>query len=161
MELMQTEPDLADLEDLPSEMTTAINGEVEVSADELKEMSQERTAEFEEYTAEAREASRETKSAKDSGVEDDLLHNSPENLVEPKEATPSPDQTVAQKHRQEAQNKGEDMTESQPEEIPPRVQASWVTDAVAACQANKKVRFLDIPNQDKTNTNTIPPELTE
>jgi hypothetical protein len=124
-----------------------------------------RAAEFESEAASARQASREATEAtlnKDSDVED-LQHKSPGHLKEQiapqerdpnaqdpsedmaeatSEATPLRDQTVAQEHRPEAQDEGEDMAESKPEVTPLRLQAAWVTEAVAACQANKKVRFL-------------------
>jgi hypothetical protein len=157
MELLEDDLVSVNLEDLPSEMTTVVDGEPEISVDEVKEMSQERTAEFEEYTTQVREVSREN-----SGAES-LQHNSPGltkahiapqepilNTLDPRgemaeatsQAAPSPDQTVAEEHRPEAQTEGADLTEAKPEVAPLRLQAAWVTEAVAACQANKKVRFL-------------------
>jgi hypothetical protein len=165
MELLQSDSTLADPEALPSEMTTAIDGEARISVDEAMELSQERTTEFEDYTTQVKEASRQevdSASAKDSGVEgDDQHNNSPRrktqiasqvrdhNAQDPREATaeampeamPSRDQTVSQEHRPEAQNEGADLTEAKPEATPLRLQAAWVTEAVAVCQANKKVRL--------------------
>lgn len=166
MELLEDDVVSVNLEDPTLEMTTFVDGDAEISEDGVKEMSQERTAEFEEYTAQAREASR-----KDSGTEH-LQHNSPglqkkhiapqerdlnikdprEGTTEPqREATPLQAQLVSQEQRPGAQSTEEDTMGPQREVTPPRKQAVWVTEAVAACQANKKVRFprYGFSDQDK------------
>lgn len=133
--------------------------------------------EFEKHTSQARDLSRKEKeveiaSGKDSGIED-LQLNTPgpeiqaatqerdpteEGMAESKgEATPSRVQIVSQERLPEAQNEGEDPAEPEQEITPTRQQAAWVTEAVAACQANKKVRTSNMmwPVQEKASTNNI------
>lgn len=153
------QPDMAsDEEVLPGEMT-AMDGGAEMLVDEPTEPEQ--LTGFEEHTTRVRDLSRkDVEAAKESGAED-LHHNSPgpktqttaeerdpnaqdprEDMTEPKgEATPSQDQIMAQERRPGTQNEGEDLTVSKPDAMPSRTQAAWVTEAVAAVQANKKVRF--------------------
>ena len=109
---------------LPGEVlpSTAIGVNAGLLEDEPREPEHDRTVEFEQHTAHARELSRK---GSNTG-----------------EATPSRNQSVSQERRSEAQNEGEDLTESKPEAMSSRTQAAWVNEAVAACQANKKVRFL-------------------
>lgn len=121
--------DLADSEVSLSEMPAAVN-------------------EFKKHTALARELFRK----------EDPQHNSPgpeisrdpnaqdpteEDMAESKgEATPSRDLIASHERLPEAQNEGEDLAELEQEATPPsRIQAAWVTEAVTACHANKKVRF--------------------
>lgn len=125
MELLEDDLVSVNLEDLPSEMTTVVDRAAEVSLDSATEVSQGRTNEFEEYTAQAREVSR---------TDVETRHHS-----------------VSQEREPEALNAKEDIIEPLREATSPRLQAAWVTKAVAACQANKKVRFQDIAlsRQDK------------
>lgn len=130
--------------------------------------------EFERYTMQAREKSRKTlesASEQDSGVEDFRQHSSPgsktqcnANAIDPRkdltepigEATLSRDQSVSQERQSEAQNEGEDLPEPERETTPTRQQAAWVTGAVGAYQANKKVRFPRCcPSKRRASTNNM------
>lgn len=117
---------------------------------------------FERYTMQAREKCRkklEGASAQDSVVEDFRQYRSPEprtqwnaNAMDPREdltepmgeATPSRGQSVSQERQPEAQNEGEDLPEPEQKTASIRRQAALVTEAVAARQANKKVRLAEI-----------------
>lgn len=152
------QPDMAsDKEEVPGEVT-AMDEDLGMPINKPTEPQHDRTLEFEEHTTQARESSRkDVETTKDTGVED-LQHNSPEPKIQtasqerdqdPREdmigstgeATSSRDQTVSQKRQSEAQDAGGGLTESKPKAVPSRAQAAWVTEAVAAVQANKKVRY--------------------
>lgn len=150
------QPDMAsDKEEMPGE-ATAMDEDVEMPVNEPTEPQHDRTLEFEEHTTQARESSRkESETAEDSGTEGlqptprpKIQIASQERGQDPREdvigstgeATSSRDQTVSQERQSEAQDAGGDLTESKPEAVASRAQAAWVTEAVAAVQANKKVR---------------------
>jgi len=170
MALYQPDTVLAE-EVLPGEMSTATGEDVELQVDDLTEPNRKRTTELEIHTTQSRKSSRqdiESATVEDSGVEN-LQHNSPgsgeqiepperdSNAPDPtegmtvakREATPCTDRTRSPERRKEAQIAGEDLAEPKPEATPSRIQAGWVTEAVAACQANKKVRRQMLPIHDK------------
>lgn len=122
----------SDEEALPGEMT-AVDGDAEMLVDEPTESEQ--LTEFEQHTAQARELSRKDfEAAKNSGIRE-LQHSSPG----PKIQATAEGRGMSQEQRPEAQSNGQDLGEAKPEAMPSRIQATWVTGAVTACQANKKV----------------------
>ena len=159
------QPNMAsDKEEVPGEVT-AMDEEVEMPISGATEPAHDRTLEFEEHTTQARESSRkESETAEDSGTEGLQLTPGPkiqtasqergqdrrEDMIgSTGEATSSRDQTVSQERQSEAQDAGGGLTESKPKAMPSRAQAAWVTEAVAAVQANKKVRFWTLFVGDK------------
>lgn len=116
---------------------------------------------FVEETARARQASREYNEAamlEETGVEG-LQNGSPvtqdpivsqergpdtreigEDMTEPKPEVESPKKQIALDERKTEHSNAEEETSVMKQEArSPRTQAVWVTEAVAACQANKKV----------------------
>lgn len=114
---------------LYNDMTSAIEGGEEASVGNSLRYNRDRTAEFEEQSARTREASRKAAET-DSGVEG-LEHSSPGG-VKP---------VVSQERDSNTQGAQEFKPAPRQEAMSPR-QAAWVSEAVLAGRANKKVRQL-------------------
>lgn len=109
------------------------------TTNQFEKTGSDRIAEFEEETARTRQAAREDATKNDAkqneGEGSDCALNGHEDHNDPPE------------RKEDAQNVGEDGFPRSPgqEVTPLRVQASWVSDALSACQANKKVCILALP----------------
>lgn len=106
---------------------------------EFEQIGSDRVAEFEEETARTRQSAREdvakgsTEQSETEGLKCALSGHE--------------DRNQPPERRKEAQHGGVDVVLQNPEQeaTPLRMQASWVSDAVCACQANKKVRITVLP----------------
>lgn len=150
-------PNMASDKEKVSGEVTAMDEYAVIPMSGATEPEHDRTLEFEEHTTQARESSRkDVETAEDSGIEglqptpgpriqtasQERDQNPREDMIgSTGEATSSRDQTVSQERQSEAQDAGGGLTESKPKAMPSRAQVAWVTEAVAAVQANKKVRF--------------------
>lgn len=132
------------LQQSDSDMATKFDEQArEVPSDDSFNQSQltgsDRVAEFEESTARTRQAAREK--APNTNTERPARDDSKDALSGHEGHNDPPER------RDEAQDGGEDAFPRTPEQqaSPLRVQASWVSDAVSACQANKKVCISVLP----------------
>ena len=140
------QPDMAsDKEEMPGE-ATAMDEDVEMPVNEPMEPQHDRTLEFEEHTTQARESYRkDSETAEDSAAE--ALQPTPgpkvQTASQKRDENQSEDMigSIGEATQSKAQDTVGDSTESKPNGVPSRAQAAWVTEAVAAVQANKKVRF--------------------
>ena len=147
-------PNMAsDKEEVPGEVT-AMDEDVEMPVNEPTEPEHDRTLEFEEHTTQARESSRkDVETAEDSGTEGLQLTPGPKIQIASQERDQDPREdmigSTSEATQPKAQDTVGDSTESKPKGVPSRAQAAWVTEAVAAVQANKKVRSWTSFVEDK------------
>lgn len=114
------------------EQSDVVANDAKMLLSEAPEYDRDRTAEFEEQTARERQTHGENVEAMTTqGTNGEgLPHSSPEH--EP--------HITSQERGLYAHNAREEMVEPKREATPLSPQAAWVTEAVIACQANKKVR---------------------
>jgi hypothetical protein len=144
-----------DEESITSEMPTDTRGDaIVLSSDDLTQKLQpeqkgsDRAAEFDEETARkrqaARDAARERMYASDNAEE----FHAGQSGGELKRAPTGPEENDTRQEQGEKNGEKEVAVEKpiepkpEREVTPPRSQASWVSDAVAACKANTMVRLL-------------------
>lgn len=113
-----------DAQDLPAALSEIMH---------FQQTESDRMAEFEEATARARQAARNDPAKTDT--------EQPEGEGSKRALTGHEAYSDSPEPREDAKNGGEDIIppNSEQDATPVRVQAPWISDAVSACQTNKKV----------------------